>query len=373
VIRPNDVTWGTLPVVAGGWAAVALLALATADLTGAAPLPSGLSWMSLLAVEAVSLAIWIAATPSAFWAARQLVPGGGRRALNLGVQAAAGVVFVLAAAVAERWVVALLVAPEQLPVVHALLPRFDARLLGYVSIATLTQVVRYVALYRERELQAAALEAGLAKTKLQILKMQLQPHFLFNTLSATAELVHADPHAADVMITRLGDFLRLSLGHAGHLVVPFRQEIDFIRAYVDIEQVRWGDRLVVEWDCSPDTLDAAVPTLAWQPVLENAIRHGRDPRSGIARIHLGSRREGLHVVLFVRDWGPGLPAGRIQEHLGLRNTRERVERLYGENARFELANAAGGGAIATLRLPYTPCAAAHTPLPLRTLELGEAG
>jgi hypothetical protein len=221
--------------------------------------------------------------------------------------------------------------------------------------------------------RATRLEMQLVQARLDALVGQLQPHFLFNTLSATAELVHADPHAADVMITRLGDFLRLSLDHAGHLVVPFRQEIDFIRAYVDIEQVRWGDRLVVEWDCSPDTLDAAVPTLAWQPVLENAIRHGRDPRSGIARIHLGSRREGLHVVLFVRDSGPGLPAGRIEEHLGLRNTRERVERLYGDNARFELANAAGGGAIATLRLPYTPCAAAHTPLPLRTMELGEAG
>jgi len=370
VIRPNELTWGAFPVVAATWVAVALLALATAPLTGAASFPFGLSWAALLALEAASLAIWLGTTPGALWVARQLMPDDPRRrAIGLAVQLGAGLVFVLGAAVVERWVVAILVAPDQLPVAHAVLPRFDARLLGYVCIATLTQVRRYVALYRERELETAALETRLAKTKLQVLKMQLQPHFLFNTLNTTAELVHADPKAADLMITRLGDFLRLSLDHAGHLVVPFRQEIDFIHAYVDIEQVRWGDRLSVEWDCAPDTLDAAVPTLAWQPVLENAIRHGRDPRSGLARIHLGSRREGHQLVLFIRDWGPGLPPGGLREHVGLRNTRERVERLYGEHASFELVNAAGGGVIASLRLPYTPCAAAHTPVPLRTTEL----
>jgi sensor histidine kinase YesM len=372
VIRPNEVTWGTLPIVASAWAAVAVLALATAHLTGADPFPFGLSWGTLAAIEFASLSIWIGATPGALWAARQLMPDSGRRWLSLLVQVAAGLVFVLAAAVVEGWLVAQLVAPDQLPTVHAILPRFDARMLGYLGIATLTQVTRYVALYRERELQTAGLETRLAKTKLQVLKMQLQPHFLFNTLNTTAELVHADPNAADLMITRLGDFLRLSLDHAGHLLVPFRQEIDFIRAYVDIEQVRWGSQLTVEWDCAADTLDAAVPTLAWQPVLENAIRHGRDPRSGRARIHLGSRRQGSHVLLFIRDWGPGLPAGGLQEHLGLRNTRERVERLYGKHAQFDLANATGGGVLATLLLPYTPCSAAHTPLPLRTIELGES-
>jgi signal transduction histidine kinase len=371
VIRTNDMTWGILPIAASAWAAVALLALATAHLTGAAPFPFGIPWATLVATEVVSLTIWTAATPAALWTARQLVPGGARRVLAAAVQVSAGLIFVLAGAEAERWVVAQLVAPEQLPALSAILPRFDARVLGYLMIATLTQATRYVALYRERELQTAGLETRLAKTKLQVLKMQLQPHFLFNTLNTTAELVHADPNAADRMITRLGDFLRLSLDHAGHLLVPFRQEIDFIRAYVDIEQVRWGDRLTVEWDCDPDTLDAAVPTLAWQPVLENAIRHGRDPRSGRARIHLGSRRQGSHVLLFIRDWGPGLPEAGPRENVGLRNTRERVERLYGRNARFDLANATGGGAIATLLLPYTPCAAAHTPLPLRTIELGE--
>jgi two-component system LytT family sensor kinase len=200
-----------------------------------------------------------------------------------------------------------------------------------------------------------------------VLKMQLQPHFLFNTLNTTAELVHTDPRAADLMITRLGQFLRLSLDHAGHQVVPLRQELDFIKAYVEIEQIRFGERMSVTWANAADALDAAVPTLLWQPVLENAIRHGRDPRTGEARIEVGARREGDDVVLWIRDQGPGIPpGGPIRENVGLRNTRERVERLYGSTATFTLANAPGGGALASVRLPYTACSAAHTPLPLRT-------
>jgi LytS/YehU family sensor histidine kinase len=233
----------------------------------------------------------------------------------------------------------------------------------------LTQAARWLSLSRAREFHAAELEARLAKTKLQVLKMQLQPHFLFNTLNATAELVHTNPRAADLMITRLGQFLRLSLDHAGHQVVPLRQELDFIRSYVDIEQIRFGDRMSVTWSNAADTLDAAVPTLLWQPILENAIRHGRDPRSGEARIEVGARRDGGELVLWVRDHGRGIPAGGPgRESVGLRNTRERIERLYGAAAAFELSNAPGGGALATFRFPYIPCSSAHTPLPLRTGE-----
>jgi sensor histidine kinase YesM len=352
-------------VVAGGWAAVSGLSVGIAYLTGAAPLPSELPWVALLSMETLSLALWVSATLAAFWVARQLTASRYTTATNLSLELLTGLVFVLVAAIAERWIAERLLTPEESPLVAALLPRLDGRVLGYVLIVALAQVDRYFALSRRREVEAAGLEASLAKTKLQVLKMQLQPHFLFNTLNTTAELVHADPGAADLMITRLGDFLRLSLDHAGHLLVPFSQEIDYIRAYVDIEQVRWGDRLLVEWDCTPDTLDAAVPTLVWQPVLENAIRHGRDPVSGQAHIYLKARRRGEDVMLSIRDWGPGLPPGGHSEHLGLRNTRERVARLYGARATFALSDAPGGGTIASLRIPYTPCTAAHTPVPLR--------
>jgi len=353
-------------VVAGGWAAVAGLSFVIAYLTGAAPLPTELPWGALITIEALSLTLWVGATLSAFWLARQLTANRYTATTSLGAELLTGLVFVLVAAIAERWIAERLLSPEEAPLVTAVLPRLDVRVLGYVLIVALAQIGRYFALSRKREVEAAGLEASLAKTKLQVLKMLLQPHFLFNTLNTTAELVHADPGAADLMITRLGDFLRLSLDHAGHQLVPFGQEIDFIRAYVDIEQVRWGDRLVVEWDCTPDTLDAAVPTLVWQPVLENAIRHGRDAVTGQAHIHLRARRSGDDLTLSVRDWGPGLPAGGHAERVGLRNTRERVARLYGTRATFALTDAPGGGAIASLRIPYTPCTSAHTPVPLRS-------
>ena len=202
--------------------------------------------------------------------------------------------------------------------------------------------------------------------------MQLQPHFLFNTLNAIAELVHTDPEAADQMIMRLGRLLRLSLDHASHQVVPLRQEADFLRVYMEIEQVRFQDRLQVVWDLAADTLDAAVPTLLWQPVLENAIRHGVTPLAGRGRIVITSRREAEDLVLEIRDNGRGLPLeGAPRQGVGLRNVRERVEQLYGPRARFVLSPAIGGGTAATLRLPFVHCEAPYTPVPARKSSVEE--
>jgi LytS/YehU family sensor histidine kinase len=226
---------------------------------------------------------------------------------------------------------------------------------------------QYFALYRTRHLHASELETRLAKTHLQVLKTQLQPHFLFNTLNAVAELVHTDPEAADLMITRLGRLLRLSLDHAGHQVVQLRQEVGFLRVYIEIEQVRFQDRLEIVWDLASDTLDASVPTLLLQPLLENAIRHGVTPMTGRGRIVIASRREGEDLVLEIRDNGRGLPTdSAVREGVGLRNIRERLQQLYGKAGRFGLAPALGGGTVAVLRLPFTPCEHAHTPVPLPT-------
>ena len=188
-----------------------------------------------------------------------------------------------------------------------LLPKVESSLLAWGAVVVLGQASRYSRLYRTRNLHASELEGRLAKTHLQVLKMQLQPHFLFNTLNTVAELVHTDPEAADQMITRLGRLLRLSLDHAGHQVVPLRQEADFLRLYIEIEQVRFQDRLQFVWDLAADTLEAAVPTLLWQPVVENAIRHGVTPLAGRGRIVIASRREGDDLVLEIRDNGKGLP------------------------------------------------------------------
>jgi two-component system, LytTR family, sensor kinase len=243
----------------------------------------------------------------------------------------------------------------------------DTRLLAYLAIVMLGWSAQYFTLYRTRHLHASELETRLAKTHLQVLKMQLQPHFLFNTLNAIAELVHTDPEAADLMITRLGRLLRLSLDHAGHQVVQLRQEAGFLRVYIEIEQVRFQDRLEIVWDLAPDTLDASVPTLLLQPLLENAIRHGVTPMMGRGRIVIASRREGEDLVLELRDNGRGLPTGAaVREGVGLRNIQERLQQLYGKAGRFGLIPALGGGTLAILRLPFTPCEHVHTPVPLPT-------
>jgi two-component system LytT family sensor kinase len=317
--------------------------------------------------------IWAALTPVVLQLTASAGFGTGSTSRSIRIYALAGAGFFLASGVLE-WLLGLatgMSSPDQFWST-LFIECVETRLLAFLAIVMLGWSARYFALYRTRHLDASELEARLAKTHLQVLKMQLQPHFLFNTLNTIAELVHTDPEAADQMITRLGRLLRLSLDHASHQVVPLRQEADFLRVYADIEQVRFQDRLQMVWDLSSDTLDAAVPTLLWQPVLENAIRHGVTPMAGRGRIVIASRREGEDLVLEIRDNGQGLPAGGVPRvGVGLRNVRERVAQLYGRRAQFSLSPALGGGTLATLRLPFIHCEVPHTPVPLSQAALEE--
>jgi two-component system LytT family sensor kinase len=355
----------TWMIVLGGWTLVGLgyfCSQAFAATTGGG---APVSWGRLLLYSLGTAWVWAALTPVTLWLTSNatLEPGG--RARSAIVYALTGIGFFFASGVLE-WGVGMATGMRSGQFRSALLSECLAtRLLAYMAIVTLGHTAHYFGLYRTRQMHASDLEARLARTHLQVLKMQLQPHFLFNTLNAVAELVHTDPEAADQMITRLGRLLRLSLDNAGHQVVPLRQEIDFLRVYLQIEQVRFQDRLEVVWDVAPDTLDAAVPTLLWQPVLENAIRHGVTPLAGRGRIVIASWREGDELVLEIRDNGAGLPAAGVpREGVGLRNIRERVDQLYGARAAFRLAPALGGGTAATLRLPFTPCEGPQTPVPL---------
>jgi LytS/YehU family sensor histidine kinase len=186
-----------------------------------------------------------------------------------------------------------------------------------------------------------------------MLKMQLQPHFLFNTLHAIAELVHEDPRAADRMVAGLGSLLRISLESAGRQMVTLREELEFLEAYLAIEQVRFRERLSVAVEIDPHALDARVPHLLLQPLVENAIRHGVAPRMAAGRVTVSARRENGRVEIEIADNGRGLPNGTPRaEGVGLRNTRARLEQLYGNEFRLELANGPAGGAVARLALPY---------------------
>jgi sensor histidine kinase YesM len=226
----------------------------------------------------------------------------------------------------------------------------------YALLLLASQAVRYYRRFREGELRSARLETQLSQAQLAALKMQLHPHFLFNTLHSISALVHANPDAADRMIARLGDFLRLTLENSGAQEVSLQKELEFLRCYLEIEGIRFQDRLTTEVDVEPQALDTPVPNLLLQPIVENAIRHGVAPRSAPGRIEISAKRKNGSLRIEVRDNGPGLPAvrepgNRFREGLGLANTKARLSRLYGEAHRLELANAEGGGLVVTIELP----------------------
>jgi two-component system, LytTR family, sensor kinase len=352
-------------IVLGGWTFVGLGYFSSQAFAAASAGVPPASWGRLLLYSLGTAWVWAALTPVTLRLTRTATLEPGSRARSAGTYALAGVSFFFASGTLE-WAVGMATGMRTGQFWSALFSECLAtRLLAYFAIVILGHTAYYFGLYRTRQLHASELEDRLARTHLQVLKMQLQPHFLFNTLNAVAELVHTEPEAADQMITRLGRLLRLSLDNAGHQVVPLRQEIDFLRVYLEIEQVRFQDRLQVVWDVAPDTLEAAVPTLLWQPVLENAIRHGVTPLAGRGRIVIASHHDGEDLLLEIRDNGAGLPPGGApREGVGLRNIRERVDQLYGSRAVFSLAPALGGGTVATLRLPFSQCEGPQTPVPL---------
>src|SRR5262245_12220784 len=208
----------------------------------------------------------------------------------------------------------------------------------------------------QAEGRAARLQLSLVEARIHALRMELNPHFLFNALNAASGLVRKRENDAAVdMLARLGDLLRTTLDREMPAEVGLSEEIHYLARFVDIELVRFGDRLRVTWDIDPDVRSALVPPLILQPLVENALRHGIARRPGQAQLRISARRVGLHLELAVRDSGEGLvPDGRSpREGIGLSNTRGRLTELYGpEAASLEIADAPGGGVRARLLLPF---------------------
>jgi len=207
---------------------------------------------------------------------------------------------------------------------------------------------------RERESQASALATELVRARLEVLRMQLNPHFLFNTLHVISALIHENPEDADRIVARLSELLRVSLEQSDTQEVPLRQELSFLERYLEIEQVRFQDRLAVELDIESGLDDILVPSLILQPLVENAIRHGIAPREDMGRVKIAARRLNGMLELKVGDNGPGLPEIEVASHpegVGLSNTRSRLSHLYGANHQFQLTPAPGGGLEVTLLIP----------------------
>lgn len=228
----------------------------------------------------------------------------------------------------------------------------DLELPVYWAIIGLQHAVDYYRQARARELRAARLEVRLVQSQLQALQQQLQPHFLFNTLHAISTLVHRDPDKADAMIERLSDLLRLTLRKVGVQEVELAEELEYLRAYLDIEQVHFGSRLSINYRIDVAALDVLVPTLILQPLVENAIRHGLEPQVGGGSLTIEAQADGDTLWLRVRDNGIGIAKGSLRrDGLGLANTRSRLDRLYGEQAALTIRENPGGGVFVDMYLP----------------------
>jgi len=224
------------------------------------------------------------------------------------------------------------------------LPVYAAFVLGWHAAAFYREA-------RDRQIKAMQLESRLHEAQLDALRSQLNPHFLFNSLHSMAELVHQDPKLAEQLIVRLGELLRRVLESSTHPENSLAQELDFIRAYLDIEQARLGERLNVDWQVEHGALGVSVPGLILQPLVENAIQHGISPVPKPGTLTIRAHRRNGFLELEVADSGPGLSPTNVTrpQGIGIANTRARLQALYGERQSMELRQ--GEGLVVSLRIP----------------------
>ena len=237
------------------------------------------------------------------------------------------------------------------------LRNLDWSLMTYAAVVGLSYALGYYRESQARALKAAHLETSLMEARLKTLEAELHPHFLFNTLHAISTLVHTDPEAADRMISRLSDLLRLTFDRSGAAGVALKEELEFLQKYLEIEQIRFQDRLAVKFDIDPETLDTDVPRLILQPLVENAIKHGIGPRAGQGLVQISAKKHPDGTWIEVRDNGVGLSRNaraRFTNGVGLSNTRARLECLYGGQHRLDFAEGNGGLSVQMLIPTHRP-------------------
>jgi two-component system, LytTR family, sensor kinase len=294
------------------------------------------------------------------WLARRFPPERGSRWVTAGIHLAAALVFSLAyifvrtlVGEADAWISG--EAASFGEIFHPLLVRtFPFNLLVYGVILAVGHALDYYRKYHERTVQTLELEKHLTEARLQALLHQLKPHFLFNTLNGIASLMHTDVDDADRMLVRLSELLRITMSHTGAPQTTLREEVAFIERYLDIEKIRFRNRLEVIIAVDDDAIDAQVPSLILQPMVENAMRHGVEPHARMGLIELRGARDGDNLVLTVSDNGAGIPeAGPGREGIGVANTRARLLELYGADQKFELVNRPEGGLCVRITIPFS--------------------
>jgi hypothetical protein len=332
-----------------GWTALALFFAVSASLTyRSTGRPA--NWTLSIQRSLVEWWLWAALTPLVVWLARRYPLDQQRAWRNASIHVGAGVVIAIGKAAAERVAIAWLTGFWIYWLVSTLALQFTI----YCVIVAAAHGLTYYERSRERD----HLEARLADARLQMLAMQLQPHFLFNTLNTIAELVHHDPDAADRMITGLSDLLRRTLELGPMQEIPLDAELELLRRYLDIQQARFGDRLQVRIVVSEEAHRAAVPVLLLQPLVENAIRHGLAERLAAGRIDIDANRRGDRLIIAVANdgatdgaSGPRADASGI-ERIGLGNTRARLDALYGSRQQLDLVVTPDRGACVTIEIPF---------------------
>jgi signal transduction histidine kinase len=341
------------------WTILAFLSAAGAHVYTAS-MGSPESWAQLLAWNITISFVWSLLTPPIYALARRFTFERGNWQRILPLHLAASIAITFAAACVIVWLEPFVTwTPEaHIPFVAHVLSRAFMDFQRYWYILLITQAIGYYAKYRERELESSQLEAQLAHAQLEVLKIQLEPHFLFNTLNSIAALARNDGPAAEHMTLQLADLLRFSLDAMGVHEVPLSRELTMLQKYIDIQQTRFQDRLQVEMDIAPGTLSALLPNMILQPLVENAIRHGIGPRRAPGHIRIRSRQVFDELWMEICDNGLGLTCfGGVvpPEGVGLRNTRGRLQQLYNHDHRLTLEDAPGGGCIVKIHIPFRTC------------------
>lgn len=333
-------------------------------------------WRKIAMGEMSAMYICAAFTPAILWLGRRWTLEQASRWRHIALHFGASVVFSLVSAALEAPVLAAigllpaLKAPASLARDFWILLQYDLHggIVRYWVVVGLQALFRSNQQARQREREALELEREalelkihssqlaeqLTSSQLGALKMQLHPHFLFNTLSAIMVLVRQQKgRHAETMLSRLSDLLRHTLDDVEAQEVPLWRELDFLRLYLSIEQVRFEDRLRVQIDAGPEVSDALVPHMALQPIVENAVRHGLGQSEEPVLIHVSVSRVNGHLKLTVTDDGPGCSAPVFEEKgIGLRNTRNRLQRLYGAEATFSAESRVPRGVQVTMTVPY---------------------
>jgi signal transduction histidine kinase len=296
--------------------------------------------------------LWAAFTPLIFWLANRFPIERQRVAAPLAVHGALSLAFALLDVGVDRVLLPWLTPGHERPVLQRFVDESFINVYSYFAVLGVGHAIRFYRLYSERRIHATALEAELLRAQLRALEMQLRPHFLYNTLHTISGLVRTEQGPAAIKtIAALGDLLRHVLQNDGAQEVPLSRELEMLERYVAIERARFDDALDVTIDVDDDTRRAFVPTLALQPLVENAVHHGVGSSTERVRIEVRVRRDGEALTIQVRDHGPGL-GDHLQPGIGLTNTRARLRHLYGDAQHLALTSADGGGTLAELRIPF---------------------